>query len=333
MQGALRLFLGLLCWGLFAPVEAQRLDHVLGEVLIKTYPGTNHLQNLERKAQYRSSGFRALFQHLRPQAGVLGWHQLRFDHNDIHEGELLQWLREQEEVEYAQFNHFLEWRQTTPNDPLFSRQWQYINEDLNGTLSGIDLDAELAWDITTGGLTPRGDTIVVAVIDNGFYLNHPDFEDNIWINHADFPNNRRDEDENGYLDDYLGWNILTQNDDIQPPGLSEHGTAVAGIIGARGDNGIGVTGVNWQVKLMIISNDELFTEARVLQAYDYVLTQRQLYNDTQGEEGAFVVATNASWGRSNAFPEDAPIWCAMYDTLGSAGILNCGATANSNVDV
>ncbi len=84
---------------------------------------------------------------------------------------------------------------------------------------------------------------------------------------------------------------------------------------------------------MIISNELLFTEARVLEAYDYVLTMRQRYNETQCQEGAFVVATNASWGRENAFPEDAPIWCEIYDVLGQEGILNCGATTNRNVNV
>jgi subtilisin family serine protease len=60
---------------------------------------------------------------------------------------------------------------------------------------------------------------------------------------------------------------------------------------------------------------------------------RRLYNETDGEKGAFVVATNASWGINGGEPADSPLWCAMYDSLGAQGVLNCGATANNNVDV
>jgi hypothetical protein len=70
-----------------------------------------------------------------------------------------------------------------------------------------------------------------------------------------------------------------------------------------------------------------------LAAYSYPLVQRRLYNETNGEKGAFVVATNASWGQNFGQPEDSPMWCAMYDTLGHAGILNCGATANLDINV
>ena len=79
-----------------------------------------------------------------------------------------------------------------------------------------------------------------------------------------------------------------------------------------------------------------YTEASVVAAYYYALTQRKLYNQTAHQtqrKGAFVVSTNASLGANNAFPIDFPLWCAVYDSLGQAGVLSCGATTNTNVDV
>jgi hypothetical protein len=106
-----------------------------------------------------------------------------------------------------------------------------------------------------------------------------------------------------------------------------------GMIGARGNNSMGVAGVNWDVKIMSVAGENINDEASVIAAYDYPLTMRQLYNETGGLKGAFVVATNASWGIDNGDPASIPLWCAFYDTLGEYGILNCGATANNNVNI
>ncbi len=309
----------------------QQLDHVLGEVLIKLKTKTDIYQ-FQNKARYHTLN-QTDFSISAPENPLLGIYIAKFNPNRTHELDFLQWLRAQPEVEMAQFNHILDWRSTTPNDPLFIDQWQYLNLGNNGGLPGFDLDADLAWDISTGGNTLQGDTIVVAVIDNGVYDDHPDFERNLWINYQEIPNNGVDDDENGYIDDYRGWNILNQTDDIYPQGINGHGTAVAGAIGARGNNLIGISGINWNIKMMVISNKEIFTEARALQSYAYVLKMRELYNQTDGEKGAYIVSTNASWGKNFSFPEDAPIWCEMYDQLGAAGILNCGATTNFDVDV
>jgi len=249
--------------------------------------------------------------------------------------ELLPFLQHLSTVEVAQYNHKVHLRSpspmaTTPNDPLFSNQWQYINTGAGGGTAGVDLDAELAWDITTGGLTATNDTIVVAILDDGLSASQTDFGDNLWINRAEIPNNNIDDDGNGYLDDYKGWSSLTNTDLISG---GAHGTSVAGIVGAQADNNNGVSGVNWNVKMMIIKNDFNTNEANVLIAYGYALTQRKIYNQTNGQQGAYVVATNASWGLDNGKPADAPLWCSFYDTLGAYGILNVAATANSNVDV
>lgn len=233
---------------------------------------------------------------------------------------------ESNDVLVAQKNHKVTTRATIPDDTFYSQQWQY-NQASDG-----DIDADEAWDITTGGTTLNGNVIVAAVLDNGIDLGHEDFEDNIWVNEAEIPNNNIDDDQNNYVDDYLGWSSISNNDNIIGNG-GDHGTPVAGIIGAKGNNGIGVAGVNWDVKLMIIRNDFDTTEAEVIEAYTYALDARILYNQTNGAEGAFVVATNASWGVDFGDPQDAPLWCALYDTLGQNGILSCGATINGNFDV
>lgn len=219
-------------------------------------------------------------------------------------------------VQLAQNNHILAVR-TTPNDPLFGQQWWHQN-----------IQSQQAWNVATGGVTATGDTIVVAIIEKAD-LTHPDLAANAWINRGEIPGNGIDDDGNGYVDDVHGWNPQTGNDDVYG---GSHGTEVAGMIGAVGNNGLQVVGVNWHVKMMPVHYRDS-QEANVLAAYTYPLVMRRLYNASGGGKGAFVVATNASWGVDGGQPASAPLWCAMYDTLGMAGILNCASTTNNNVDV
>ena len=223
----------------------------------------------------------------------------------------------------AQLNHYVEER-ATPNDPQFGSQWHHIDASDN------DIDSDLAWDITTGGTTANGDRIVVAVLEGGgANYNHVDLIDNHWVNSAEVPGNGVDDDGNGFVDDYNGWNASSGSDAISAGG---HGTSVSGMIGATGNNGNGGAGVNWDVDIMQIQMGGL-TESNVIAAYNYPYTMRDLYNTSNGAQGALVVATNASWGIDGANPANYPVWCAYYDDLGAVGILNCGATANNNVNI
>lgn len=259
---------------------------------------------------------------------------LEFDPS-IHHQQLLKQVWNHPSVSLIQLNHYISDRDTIPNDPQINQQWWHVNTGQNGGNVDSDIDSDEAWEITTGGLTAIGDTIVVCVVDDGGDLDHPDLMANNWVNYNEIPNNNIDDDGNGYVDDYLGWNPVDDNDDVDG---GSHGVNVAGMIGAVGNNNTGVVGVNWNVKIMNMTYGNIGSgsnpnEANVIEAYTYPLVMRRLYEQTNGQKGAYVVATNSSWGIDNADPLNAPIWCAFYDTLGLSGILSAGATANNNVNI
>lgn len=261
---------------------------------------------------------------------------LKFEADDtIVANQLISDLNYHPKIQHIQINHQIQYR-SPPNDPLINEQWQYRNQGKSNNLLDADIDAIEAWNITTGGKTLDGQEIVVAVIDNGISLNHSDLEDNIWMNKHEIPDNGIDDDDNGYIDDIYGWNFHKNSPDITHEKENElHGTSVAGIIGARGNNNIGISGINWQIKIMNIVGFSLHNGrfSDVLKAYDYILKMRQRYNESNGTEGAFVVSTNLSWGINFGQTEQAPLWCKMYNELGKVGILNAGATANLNINV
>ena len=203
-----------------------------------------------------------------------------------------------------------------PDDSFFSDQWDMAKIGLPDV-----------WETTTGGLTVNGDTIVVAVLDSGFDIDHPDLRDNIWQNLEEIPNDNIDNDNNGYIDDIYAWNF---RDSSNIHHLHAHGHSVAGIVGAKGNNGLGVTGVSWNVKVMVLDTKAI---SDIISAYEYVIDQRQRYNESNGTKGAFVVATNASFGKDRAFCEEYPVWGGMYDLMGEVGILTGAGTANSSWDV
>ena len=219
------------------------------------------------------------------------------------------------DVRVIQNNHTnITLRESIPDDPFFGQQW-----------APAIMNLPQAWEeFTTGGVTATGDTIVVAVIDGGADWTHEDL--NCWENAHEIP---IDDDGNGYIDDFHGWNAYNHNGYV---GSNNHGTHVSGIIGAVGNNGKGVCGVNWNVKVMPIGGSSS-NESIVVEAYSYVLEMRARYNETDGEEGAFIVATNSSFGVDYGNPDDYPIWCSMYDEMGNVGILSCGAGPNMNVNV
>jgi len=222
-------------------------------------------------------------------------------------------------------------RRDMPDDTQFDQQWALHNEGQSGGTEDADIDAPEAWDIATGGVTPLGDTIVVAIVDGGMMLTHADLTPNLWTNWGEIPGNGIDDDNNGYVDDVHGWDAYASDGSVPSDG---HGTHVAGIVGAKGNNGAYVAGVNWNIKLMPLAGSS-GTTSIVLEAYGYALDQRAIYDSSGGSSGAFVVATNSSFGVNygDCSSDDYSLWNDMYDALGQYGILSCGATMNINADV
>lgn len=317
----------LLCFGFILTTNGQKLDYIQGEYIVQ----------LKERIQPEELSFKSNFLHARTantswspiKNAPFNLHVLTVDYTKHSDTEVMRALYQNDNVEYVQTNKIMQLR-AEPNDEFFDRQWQYINDGSNGGTIDADIDADRAWDITTGGLTADGDEIVVLIIDDGYDIDHDDMVNNLWVNRGEIPGDSIDNDQNGYIDDINGWNQQNNSNDISRGG--GHGTPVAGIIGAKGNNGIGVAGVNWDVKLMIVKQAGI-SEANVIEAYSYAYDKRKKYNETNGAEGDFVVATNASWGIDQGNPDDSPIWCDLYNIMGEEGILSCGATANENFNI
>lgn len=167
-----------------------------------------------------------------------------------------------------------------PNDPQLSQLW--------GLSEATGINAPRAWDLFTGS-----NSIVVAVIDTGIDYNHPDLAANMWTNPGETPNNGLDDDSNGYVDDVHGINAgSSAANPGNPMDDHYHGTHVAGTIGAVGNNGVGVVGVNQRVKLMalkFLSSNGSGSLSEAIRAIDYMTMMRSNY-------GVNVRVSNNSWG-------------------------------------
>ncbi|MBJ6802559.1 RCC1 domain-containing protein [Geomonas propionica] len=223
--------------------------------------------------------------------------RLRLHHVKLKKGvtveEALQSYRAEPEVEYAEPN-FLYETMRQPDDAMFNDQWALRNSGQTGGTSGADIKATAAWDLSTGS-----NEVVVAIIDTGIDYTHPDLSANVWT----------------------GGGLDTANQDLDPFDDHGHGTHVAGIIGARGSNGIGVAGVNWNVKLtackFIGANGSGDTAAAV-QCLEHIKGLK--------DAGANIVATNNSWG-GGGFSQ------ALYDAIDAQrDILFIAAAGNNGSD-
>ncbi len=298
----------------FAGAQSQDLRYQPGELIIRLRPGTSI--NAVINTHQRSA--RSTTKILSRRTNV---HLLRYPHGSNLK-EVMDELARHPDVDDVQYNRKMvkRGRLATPNDPFFSAQWN---------LERIGLPD--LWNETTGGTTPCGDTIVIAVNDFGIDLDHEDLQGLFWKNPQEIPNNGFDDDGNGYKDDHLGLNIETGDDKHIIDEEDYHGTSVASIIASNTDNGLGMAGINWHLKLLIISSEDT-DEAAAIEAFEYAYALRKKYNDTDGAEGAYIVALNNSWGYEGGFEEDFQILCGMFNDLGEVGILTVGATENDQVN-
>jgi subtilisin family serine protease len=206
-------------------------------------------------------------------------------------------LKARDDVLYAEPNYTVH-ADVMPNDTSYDQLWGLRNtgQTVNGVtgIAGDDIDAELAWNITTG--SPN---IVVGVVDEGIQVNHPDLQANIWTNPAEIPGNGIDDDGNGFIDDVNGYDFINNSGTIPVEG---HATHIAGTIGAVGNNNQGVVGVNWVTRLMSLRFiDEVInsgSDADVIRAFAYAKQMHDLWISSNHTQGANVRVLNNSYGES-----------------------------------
>ncbi len=219
------------------------------------------------------------------------------------------------EVLYAEPNYVIS-AHALPNDPGFPDQWSLSNTGQFGA-PGHDIHAPQAWDLTTGSRD-----VVVAVLDGGLDVGHPDLVPNLWSNPADCDADGVDDDGNGRVDDCHGISVVPGDPDLMD--RDGHGSHVAGTIAAAGDNGVGIAGVAWRTSLVgckFIGADGLGSVAGAVACLDYVAALK--------DAGVNVVATNNSWGgrfQSRALSE-------AIDAQRQRGILFVASAGNDGHDV
>ncbi|QXE92616.1 S8 family serine peptidase [Geomonas subterranea] len=224
--------------------------------------------------------------------------RLRLHHVKLKKGmsveEALKQYRGEPEVEYAEPN-FLYSVLQQPNDPRFMEQWALRNTGQTGGTPGADINATAAWDLATGS-----SDVVVAIIDTGIDHTHADLSANVWT----------------------GGGLDVVNQDSSPFDDHGHGTHVAGIIGARGNNGLGVAGLNWNVKLTackFLGANGAGDTAGAVQCLEHIKALK--------DAGANIVATNNSWG-GGAYSQ------ALYDAIDAQrDILFVAAAGNDSTDI
>lgn len=206
---------------------------------------------------------------------------------------------------YVEANRKWYAEETAPNDLQFQDQRSSYQR----------LNLMKAWDLSRGS-----HEVVVAVVDSGVDLNHGDLRENLWKNTKEIPENGLDDDGNGYIDDYDGWNFADGTN--QPMDVDGHGTHVSGIIGAVGDNHLGVSGVNWHVRVLPIRFLDDTGRGDTLNGVKAIVYAVQ--------RGARVI--NCSWG---SYSERSMTSKAMEDAIRYAadhGVLVIAASGNEKVD-
>lgn len=186
--------------------------------------------------------------------------------------------------------------ETIPNDPGYPFQWAIPT-----------IEATTAWNVSIGVRS-----VIVAVLDSGIDLSHPDLASNVWTNPRDLPENGIDDEGNGFIDDVNGWNFTDDTNDVQD--RFGHGTHVSGIIGAVGNNNVGVAGLTWQVSLLplkIIDDSGLGTVSAALAAMGYATLMRRDFEVN-------IVVSNNSWGTAAGFSQ------VMLDAIVAMSDLDIG---------
>ena len=292
-------------------IDKQK-EYAPGQIIVKVKEGVNKDYLLEDYAYAKPEKMLDPDKIKSPKAQreleKRGLNRLYLLKTDEDVGSAISELQGDPNIEYAEPNYIVTIDQTLPNDPNFVKLWGLSNPDY----PGCDIYAPGAWDVQTGSRD-----VIVAVIDTGVDYNHPDLRDNIWTNPDEIAGNGIDDDGNGFIDDLHGYDFCNDNGD--PMDDHYHGTHCAGTIGAAGDNGIGIVGVNWHISIMPIK----FLDEEG-SGYTYDAVRAVAYATLMGAD----VMSN-SWGGgdySQALKD-------AIDAAGDRGILFVASAGNSGVNI
>lgn len=296
---------------------------VPGHLLVKMHPDRGNIRTLASRLDARvertfvSCGWHLLS--LAPEADIMA---------------AVRVLREEEMVAAAEPD-YVRFLQTMPNDPKFSDQWYLLNRGSGSAKADADLDGPEAWEVPM-----ENEGVVAAVIDTGVNWEHEDLLARLWTNQGEIPDNGRDDDANGYIDDVRGWDFVGSGTvtapvpDNDPRDFHGHGTAVAGIIGAERNNGQGMAGICAQVKVMPLKisvdspTDPNVSASAFLEAVEYAVTNgARLINASvggpeysqaeqevlswAGSQGVTMVFPAGNYGEDNDDPAQA-VYPASY---------------------
>jgi len=298
-----------------APLEQTKKGYpnaVPGEILVR-FRSESKGQRLGRQLLFEKTGRQIplLIEAINPAFEIVeGLRVAKVNPADT--SKAIEALRTRSDVIYAEPN-FIRKALIAPNDLRYPQMWGFNNTGQPSTFGGNpgtpgnDIRAEQSWNITTGSRS-----VVVGVVDSGIDINHEDLHDNIWVNPGEVPGNGIDDDGNGFVDDVNGWDfahndatVFDYTEPSYPPStnyagdVDDHGTHVAGTIGATGNNAKGVVGVNWQVSLMslkFLTEGGVGSSADLLKALAYANAMRQLWVSSGGTKGANIQILNNSYG-------------------------------------
>ncbi|SPP64166.1 putative Thermitase [Nitrospira lenta] len=332
--GSLVALSALWCvWASAEPVRITRPDHGVtsissgpnahgrykdGEVIVKFRDGASAATIAAAETKTGTHAMKSF------AAGSHRLHHLKLG-KGVSVEDALATYRQDPAVEYAEPNYIYELA-GIPNDPLFSQLWGLHNtgqavRGVTGT-AGADIHAAEAWDITTGS-----SSVIIAVVDTGIAYDHPDLASNMWTNPGEIPNDGVDNDGNGYVDDYYGYDFFNNDSDPMdvvhfPAGMLGHGTGLSGTMAAAGNNSLGISGVMQRAKLMALKAGsgmafDGVTAAGFIPAGNYAIAK-----------GARVI--NASFGRLGGACSQAEY--NMLSSANVAGVMVLAAAGNNAQD-
>ena len=230
---------------------------------------------------------------------------------------IIESLKHDPRISYVEPDYILSIDAMGTNDPSAVNLWGLDNtgQTVNGITGTYDKDIDLpeAWSISKGS-----SSVVVGIIDTGIDYTHQDLVNNVWVNSGEIAGNNIDDDSNGYVDDVYGWNAIKNTGNNFDD--NNHGTHVAGTIGAVGNNSVGVVGINQQVKIIackFLSSTGSGSTSDAVKCFNYFSALKS--------KGVNVVVTNNSWG-GGGYSQ------ALYDSMNN-GILHAVAAGNSGVDI